>query len=189
VAVTTRDATAPLRHAVRALPGPPLVVGTAGTAVALQALHAELGNARYAAEVAAAVPSFGRAADWGELGSYAAFQYLPRDEATAERICPGVTALLTDRAGMYEDTIRIYLDCGANAQQAASLLHVHRTTLYWRLARLSELLAVDLSRGDDRLKLHLALKLIELIRPGHGGSQHRAAASDADSRVAGRQIG
>jgi hypothetical protein len=166
IAITTRDATGPLRDTVRALPGPPLVIGTAGAAAALEAVHAGLGNARYAAEVAAAVPAFSRAADWDELDSYAVFQYLPRDQAAPERICPGITALLTERTGMYEATIRAYLDCGANAQQAAALLHIHRTTLYWRLTRVSDLLAVDLSRGDDRLKLHLALKLAELTRPG-----------------------
>ena len=164
VAITTQDATGPLRDAVRALPGPPLVIGTAGAAAALEAVHAELDNARYAAEVAAAVPAFSRAADWGELDSYAVFQHLPRDQAAPEQICQGITALLTERTGMYEATIRAYLDCGANAQQAAELLHIHRTTLYWRLARVTDLLAVDLSRGDDRLKLHLALKLAELTR-------------------------
>jgi sugar diacid utilization regulator len=154
-----------LTDAVRALPGPQLAIGTAGAAPQLAAVHAERDNARYAAEVAAAVPAFGRAADWDELGSYAVFQYLPRDQAAPERICPGVTALLTERSGMYEATVRAYLDCGANAQQTAALLHIHRTTLYWRLARVADLLAADLSRGDDRLKLHLALKLAELTRP------------------------
>jgi len=163
--ITTRGAAGPLRDAVRAVPGPPLVIGTAGAAAALEAVHAELDSARYAAEVAAAVPAFDRAADWGELGSYAVFEYLPRDQAAPERICPGITALLTERTGMYEATIRAYLDCGGNAQQAAARLHIHRTTLYWRLARVADLLAVDLSRGDDRLKLHLALKLAELTRP------------------------
>ena len=166
MAITTQDATGPLRDAVRALPGPPLVIGTAGAAAALAAVHAERDNARYAAEVAAAVPAFSRAADWGELDSYAVFQYLPRDQAAPERICPGITAVLTERTGMYEATIRAYLDCGAKVQQAAALLHIHRTTLYWRLAQVTDLLAVDLSRGDDRLKLHLALKLAELTRPG-----------------------
>jgi hypothetical protein len=165
VAITTRDAAGPLRDAVRAVPGPPLVIGTAGAAAALEAVHAELARARYAAEVAAAVPAFGRAADWAELGSYAVFEYLPRDQGAPERICPGITALLAERTGMYEDTIRAYLDCGGNAQRAAARLHIHRTTLYWRLARVTDRLAVDLSRGDDRLKLHLALKLSELTRP------------------------
>jgi sugar diacid utilization regulator len=162
-----------LRDAVRALPGPQRVIGTAGAAPRLAAVHAELDNARYAAEVAAAVPAFGRAADWGELGSYAVFQYLPRDQAAPERICRGITTLLTQRTGMYEATIRAYLDCGANGPRTAATLHIHRTTLYWRLARVADLLTVDLSRGDDRLKLHLALKLAELTRP-------RRTVSDAE---------
>jgi hypothetical protein len=165
IAITTRDATGVLRDAVRALPRPQPVIGTAGAAPRLAAVHAELDNARYAAEVAAAVPAFGRAADWDELGSYAVFQYLPRDQAAPERICPGITALLTQRTGMYEATIRAYLDCGANAPRTAAMLHIHRTTLYWRLARVADILTVDLSQGDDRLKLHLALKLAELTQP------------------------
>jgi sugar diacid utilization regulator len=153
-----------LRDAVRALPRPQVATGTAGAAAALEAVPAELDGARYAAEVAAAVPAFGRAADWGELGSYAVFQSLPRDRAAPERICRGITTLLTERTAIYEATIRAYLDCGANAQQAAALLRIHRTTLYWRLARVTDLLAVNLNRSDDRLKLHLALKLTELTR-------------------------
>ncbi len=80
----------------------------------LEAVHAALDNARYAAEVAAAVPAFGRPPT-GALGVYALFQHLPRDRATLERICPGIAVLLTERTGMYEATIRAYLDCGANA--------------------------------------------------------------------------
>jgi hypothetical protein len=166
VVITTRDATRLLRSAVAAVAGPPLVIGTAGAASTLAAVGAELDNARYAAEVAAGVPAFGGAADWGELGSYAVFQYLPRDEAAAERICPGITVLLTERTGMYRATVRAYLDSGANAQQTAALLHIHRTTLYWRLARVADLLSVDLSRGEDRLKLHLALRLAALAPAG-----------------------
>jgi hypothetical protein len=165
IAFPTSDAAGVLHDVARAVPGPHQVTGTAGAVPRLEAVHAELDNASYAAEVAAAVPAFGRAADWGQLGSYAVFQYLPRDQAAPERICRGITALLTDRTGIYAATVRAYLDCGANATQAAALLHIHRTTLYWRLARVADLLTVDLSRGDDRLKLHLALKLAELTRP------------------------
>lgn len=60
------------------------------------------------------------------------------------------------------------LDCGAQAQQAATQLHIHRTTLYWRLARAAELIPLDLRRGDDRLKLHLALTLADLTHPPAG---------------------
>jgi len=165
VAITTRGAVAELRRAVRALPGPLLAVGTCGDIAALPDVHARLGDAHYAACVAARIPQFARAADWDELGVYAAFQYLYRDPSAPERICPGVGALLDERAGTYRQTMRCYLECAAQAQQAAAQLHIHRTTLYWRLARAAEMLPLDLRRGEDRLKLHLALTLADLTHP------------------------
>jgi PucR C-terminal helix-turn-helix domain len=165
VAITTDGALAELRQAVRALPGPPLAVGTCGGATGLADVHASLGNAQYAAHLAACVPQFGRAADWAGLGVYAAFQYLYRDPSAPERICPGISALLDERAAIYRRTMRCYLECAAHAQQAAALLHIHRTTLYWRLARAAELLPLDLGHGEDRLKLHLALALADLTHP------------------------
>jgi hypothetical protein len=165
IAITTDGALAELRQAVRALPGPPLAVGTCGGATGLADVHASLGNAQYAAHLAAFVPQFGRAADWAGLGVYAAFQYLYRDPSAPERICPGISALLDERAAIYRRTMRYYLECAAHAQQAAALLHIHRTTLYWRLARAAELLPLDLRHGEDRLKLHLALALADLTHP------------------------
>jgi PucR C-terminal helix-turn-helix domain len=168
VAITTTGALAELHRAVRALPGAPLAVGTCGGIAALADAHASLGNARYAAHVAARVPQFGRAADWASLGAYAAFQHLYRDPSAPERICPGVSALLDQRARTYRQTLRCYLECAAQAQQAAAQLHIHRTTLYWRLARAAELISLDLHRGEDRLKLHLALALADLTHPPAG---------------------
>jgi PucR C-terminal helix-turn-helix domain len=170
VAVTTAGALAELRRVVRALPGLPLAVGSCGGAAELTDVHASLGNAQYAAYVAARVPRFRRAADWAGLGTYAAFQHLYRDPSAPERICPGIGALLDERAGTYRQTIRCYLDCGAQAQQAATQLHIHRTTLYWRLARAAELIPLDLRQGDDRLKLHLALTLADLTHPPAGAA-------------------
>jgi PucR C-terminal helix-turn-helix domain len=167
-AITTVGALAGLRRSVRALPGPRLAVGTCGGAAALADVHTSLDNAQYAAYVAAHVPQFGRAADWASLGVYAAFQYLYRDPSAPERICPGVGVLLDDRAETYRQTMRCYLGCAAQAQQAAAQLHIHRTTLYWRLARAAELLPLDLRRGEDRLKLHLALTLADLTHPPTG---------------------
>jgi hypothetical protein len=168
VAITTTGALAELHRAVLALPGPALAVGTCGGTAALADAHASLGNAQYAAHVAAHVPRFGRAADWASLGVYAAFQHLYRDPSAPERICPGVSALLDQRATTYRQTMRCYLDCAAQAQQAAAQLHIHRTTLYWRLARAAELMSLDLRRGEDRLKLHLALTLADLTHPPAG---------------------
>ena len=168
VAITTTGALAEVRRAVRALPGSLLAVGTCGGTAALADVHASLGNAQYAAHVAARVPQFRRAADWASLGVYAAFQHLYYDPSAPERICPGVSALLDQRAQTYRQTVRCYLECAAQAQQAAAQLHIHRTTLYWRLARAAEMVPLDLRRGEDRLKLHVALALAELTHPAPG---------------------
>ena len=168
VAITTNGALAELRRVVRALPGPLLAVGTCGGTAALTDVHASLSNTQYAAYVAARIPQFGRAADWASLGVYAAFQHLYRDPSAPERICPGIGALLDERAGTYRQTMRCYLECAAQAQQAAAQLHIHRTTLYWRLARAAELVPLDLRHGEDRLKLHLALTLADLTHPPAG---------------------
>jgi hypothetical protein len=168
IAITTNDALAEVRRVVRALPRPLLAVGTCGGTAALADVHAGLDDARYAACVAARVPRFGRAADWAALGVYAAFQHLYRDPSAPERICPGISALLDERAATYRQTVRCYLECAAQAQRAAAQLHIHRTTLYWRLARAAELVPLDLRRGEDRLKLHLALTLADLTHPPAG---------------------
>jgi PucR C-terminal helix-turn-helix domain len=165
VAITTADALPELRQVIRRLPGPPVAVGTCTASLALADVHGRLADARYAACVAARISQFGRSADWANLGVYAAFQHLYRDPSSPERICPGIGALLGERAGTYRRTIRCYLECAAQAQQAAAQLHIHRTTLYWRLARVTELTGLDLHSGADRLSLHLALTLADLTHP------------------------
>ncbi|WP_340536961.1 PucR family transcriptional regulator [Nocardioides sp. GXZ039] len=120
-------------------------------------------DARYAAEVAACVDRFGGVADWSQLGPYAVFQSVERSAAGLERLCPGSAVLWEPGNEMYEETVRVYLAEGGNAQKAAATLHIHRTTLYWRLANIERLLDVVLANGEDRLRLHLALKLSDLV--------------------------
>lgn len=120
-------------------------------------------DARYAADVAAVAAGFEGTADWAGLGAYSAFQHLDRSLAGLERLCPGVSALWESGNDMYECTVRSYLVHGSNAQKAAADLHIHRTTLYWRLTNVERVLGVDLSNGDDRLRLHMALLFAELV--------------------------
>jgi hypothetical protein len=50
-----------------------------------------------------------------------------------------------------------------NLQAAARSLHVHVSTLRYRLSRIEELASVDLGDQDDRLALHLALRISKLL--------------------------
>jgi DNA-binding PucR family transcriptional regulator len=73
---------------------------------------------------------------------------------------PGLERLLDDSAHMVLlETLEAYLDLAGNIHATAERLRLHRTTLYYRLQRVERLAETDLKDGNERLCLHLALKL------------------------------
>ncbi len=56
-------------------------------------------------------------------------------------------------------TLAQYFDSGCNIDRAAAELSVHRSTLKYRLKRVSELLGRELNDGPTRLHLHLAARV------------------------------
>jgi DNA-binding PucR family transcriptional regulator len=56
-------------------------------------------------------------------------------------------------------TARTVLDRGGDIAAAAAALHIHRTTLYYRIDRIEALTGVNLRAGPGRDDLHLALRL------------------------------
>jgi DNA-binding PucR family transcriptional regulator len=65
-------------------------------------------------------------------------------------------------AAVLVPTLECYLDLGGDARAAAEALFVHRSSLYGRLHRIEEVARVDLGSGEDRLELHLGLRLWRL---------------------------
>ena len=64
-------------------------------------------------------------------------------------------------------TVEAFLDNAGDAAATARRLQIHRATLYQRLARVSDLCALDIQRsGDDRLAAHVGLRLTTLTRVG-----------------------
>ena len=61
-------------------------------------------------------------------------------------------------------TLEAYLRRHGNLLQAARDLHIHQNTLRYRLARITEMLEVDLRDEDERLDLLLALRVLALAR-------------------------
>lgn len=59
-------------------------------------------------------------------------------------------------------TLRAFLDLGCSAPRTADALFIHRTSLYYRLDRIAEVLGADLADGRTRLELHLGLHLLDL---------------------------
>jgi sugar diacid utilization regulator len=62
-------------------------------------------------------------------------------------------------------TLSEYLECGGNYDESAAALHIHRSTLRYRLARIAELTGHDLRNVDTRFNLHAATRAWRFLNP------------------------
>lgn len=62
----------------------------------------------------------------------------------------------------YLETLRIFLDEKMNYSSAARLLYVHRSTLIDRIHRIEKEVGIDLDDPNERLRLQLLLKAMEI---------------------------
>jgi purine catabolism regulator len=60
-------------------------------------------------------------------------------------------------------TLNGFFEANGNLAKAAEDLKVHRNTLVYRLERIAELTGLDLDDADNRLILHLALKIQRVL--------------------------
>jgi hypothetical protein len=149
--------------ALAELPKIELVVGVGGHRPALvDAVHS-YHEARMAAMAGAALPGVGETVHWSQLGVYqVAATLADRGEVPAVPH-DGLRRLLDlPEALPLLETLETYLDAAGNAQLTAELLHLHRTSLYYRLQRVEQLARTDLKDGVERLALHLSLKVARM---------------------------
>jgi hypothetical protein len=115
-----------------------------------------------AAKTAAVLPEFGARADYSELGSWILLQAVGGDRSLLSSFSPAAYELWERSDAVQRQTVETYLDCGGHAQVACEQLHIHRTTLYYRLENMPESVRHALDDGLARSTLHVTLKLIRL---------------------------
>lgn len=85
-------------------------------------------------------------------------------------------------------TLSHYLECGGNYDDTAAALHIHRSTLRYRLARISELTGYDLHNVDTRFNLHAATRTWRFLDAAAAQRSGPATADRAPNEQAeGRQ--
>ncbi|MCW2659743.1 MAG: hypothetical protein JWP83_895 [Mycobacterium sp.] len=62
-------------------------------------------------------------------------------------------------------TLSQYLECGGSYSESAATLHIHRSTLRYRLSRIREITGVDLRDVDNRFNLHVATRAWRFLNP------------------------
>ena len=140
------------------------VAGVGRAHTALLDAHRSFDDACLALLAARRVPAFGGLAFAEELGPLSLLLRLPEAELTTD-LLPEPLARLRDKdpSGRLVETLRCYLDHGGAAPATAAALHLHRTSLYYRMDRIQEFTGMDLADGRARLMLHLGLYLLDLV--------------------------
>lgn len=106
---------------------------------------------------------YGSTAMWADLGGDRILLQLPLERMTLEDLPPSVVSLMGNSGGPdLAETLESYLDNGADAQLTAQRLHIHRSTLYYRLDRIRAIVSADLADGKVRRELHTALRVAAL---------------------------
>ncbi|WP_018330230.1 PucR family transcriptional regulator [Actinomycetospora chiangmaiensis] len=90
-----------------------------------------------------------------------------RREATAfvEDWLGALLAYDAERHAGLVHTLGVYLDKGGNYDATAAALHIHRSTLRYRLGRIRELSGHDLADVETRLTLHVAVRAAVVAEP------------------------
>jgi hypothetical protein len=95
---------------------------------------------------------------WDALGSWRLVVAAPAELAATD-VHQAVQALSDQRNPDLLNTARTMLEHGSDVGAVASALHIHRTTLYYRVERIEAITGVDLKGGHDHTDLLMALRL------------------------------
>ncbi|MDX3855551.1 helix-turn-helix domain-containing protein [Streptomyces sp. AK02-01A] len=159
VRLRSADALAPALGAVARLresAGRKAAAGAGTPRRGLAGVPAAWHEAVSAARASVAQPRFGPVAQWPAIGPYRMLTALSTEPDLTVR------PLLGPAHSELAHTAEVFLDCAGQAGRTASVLGIHRQTLYYRLSRIEQLTGLDLADGEDRLLLHMALKAARL---------------------------
>jgi len=143
-----------------------MVVGmSAPAAMSADSLALLYAAASVAAGCAAVDPALPRCVSWPQLSLY-------RHLLTTSEHAPALVPIPTQPPSLLEQTLETFLDNACDVQRTTAALHIHRTTLYYRLARLRAA-GFNLDDGLTRSDLHIALKQrrLELARLRFGWNE------------------
>ena len=78
---------------------------------------------------------------------------------------PGFVTMGFVRGSQLVETVRTLVQCNFHYRTAAELLFTHPNTLRYRMSRINELTGLYFADADDRLKVEIALRILDVIGP------------------------
>lgn len=147
------------------LDGAGVIAGMSGE-VTGERVQAALRQARQAFGVAASGIK-GPVLAAGDLGIYGLLAELAEGTQLAQFVEDELGPLMSRDAaadGGLLPTLSAYIDTGFNKAESAARLHIQRRTFYYRLDKIAAALGHDLDSPDNRIRLHVALAGLRLLR-------------------------
>ena len=149
-----------IRREARECGMPARSIGSARHDVDHEDLSPTAESARLAAQIVGGLPHRSSRGDIAELGSWVLMASVAADSSQLAMLSPGAASLLADGDELQRHTIEVYLDVCGRVRDACEILHIHRTTLYYRLDNMPPAVKDALREGLTRSTLHLCLKLM-----------------------------
>ncbi|UED83243.1 PucR family transcriptional regulator [Streptomyces profundus] len=104
--------------------------------------------------------------EWDRVGAARLLLRLPLDALRPADLPARVRLLLAPEINpALAETVRAYLDHNGDARATARSLGIHRSTLYYRLHAVEDIIDGDLGDSGIRFELHLGLEVSRLITP------------------------
>ena len=100
---------------------------------------------------------------FADLGYLHTLYQAGRGGLDSNPLAPALRRLMAEKQADLFATLEAYLDAGGNGAQTAERLHIHRSTLNYRLSRIREICGIELSSPEARVNLQVALKLLRLF--------------------------
>ncbi|MDQ8706126.1 helix-turn-helix domain-containing protein [Streptomyces sp. LHD-70] len=150
------DLTTAVATAARTPTPPPVFAGVSSPLKTVDRLPDAYQQAVIAGQAAAVDPEINPLAAWDDVGPYGFLARNFRGDTLHQ-------SELYDRLDAADDngdllhTLEVYFD-SASVNQVARRLHLHRTSLYYRLGRIKDAIGTDPLDGPARLELHMAIK-------------------------------
>lgn len=117
------------------------------------------GRAVATAAVVEMLPELGMSAHADDVGPWLFLADVLIDPDRLQWYSPAAHTLIHDPDPMRRRTIEVLLDTANHVRDVCETLHIHRTTLYYRLENMPPVVKKALDDGMQRSALHLALKL------------------------------
>ncbi|MET8948766.1 helix-turn-helix domain-containing protein [Streptomyces sp. NPDC004542] len=149
------------------------VLGIGGVQDGLANAWVSHSQAVVAARAARRMPYLEHVGVWDALGEYAVLLQVPAGAFTSSLLPKPLRMLLESPVGRrLETTLRCFLKHAGSIPRTAETLGIHRTSLHYRLRQIQEITGLDLDSGDDRLVLHLGLRIHDLLEPSAAVGTH-----------------